>query len=92
MADTSRLLHVPSGEVTLAVQERSPAGPGRPTVVLVHGYPDHQSTWDALVARLPLDAWPSVPACASRPLNWRNSASAGLAKANNKASARSTSY
>jgi pimeloyl-ACP methyl ester carboxylesterase len=50
-------LRVRSGDVTIAVREHSPAGPGRPTVVLVHGYPDQQDTWDALVARLPLDAW-----------------------------------
>src|SRR6476619_8639512 len=51
------LLRVRSGELTIAVREHSPAGPGRPTVVLVHGYPDQQDTWDRLVARLPLDAW-----------------------------------
>jgi len=55
MADTPRELRVGSGEVTLAVREHSPAEPGRPTVVLVHGYPDRQDTWDALVAELPLD-------------------------------------
>ena len=54
-APTSR--RVRSDTVTLAVREHSPAGPGRPTVVLVHGYPDQQETWDTLVARLPLDAW-----------------------------------
>jgi pimeloyl-ACP methyl ester carboxylesterase len=48
---------VASGEVSLAVREHSPAGPGRPTVVLVHGYPDEQGTWDELVSRLPLDDW-----------------------------------
>ncbi len=52
---TSR--RVTSGDVSLAVREHSPAGPGRPTVVLVHGYPDNQDTWGALVARLPLDRW-----------------------------------
>ena len=46
-----------SGDVTLAVREHSPAGPGRPTVVLVHGYPDNQDTWAELVAVLPLDRW-----------------------------------
>ncbi len=50
-------LHVASGEVSLAVREHSPAGPGRPTVVLVHGYPDQQDTWDTLVAQLPIDDW-----------------------------------
>jgi pimeloyl-ACP methyl ester carboxylesterase len=41
----------------LALREHSPAGPGRPTVVLVHGYPDQQDTWNDLVSRLPLDEW-----------------------------------
>jgi pimeloyl-ACP methyl ester carboxylesterase len=53
-------LRVTSGEVTLAVTEHSPAAPARPTVVLVHGYPDQQDTWDAVVARLPLDDWQVV--------------------------------
>jgi pimeloyl-ACP methyl ester carboxylesterase len=48
---------VRSGDVTLAVREHSPAGPGRPTVVLVHGYPDRQDTWDTLVGHLPLERW-----------------------------------
>lgn len=48
---------VRSGDVSIAVREHTPPGPGRPTVVLVHGYPDRQDTWDALVARLPLDRW-----------------------------------
>lgn len=51
------LTFVRSGDVTLAVREQSPTGAGRPTVVLVHGYPDRQGTWDAVVARLPLDDW-----------------------------------
>lgn len=48
---------VVSGEVSLSVREHSPAGPGRPTVVLVHGYPDNQDTWSTLLTHLPLDAW-----------------------------------
>jgi pimeloyl-ACP methyl ester carboxylesterase len=48
---------VRSGDVTLAVREHSPAGPGRPTLVLVHGYPDRQDTWDTLVGHLPLQRW-----------------------------------
>jgi pimeloyl-ACP methyl ester carboxylesterase len=48
---------VRSGDVALAVREHSPAGDGRPTVVLLHGYPDRQTTWDALVRRLPLEDW-----------------------------------
>src|SRR5512146_1809984 len=50
-------LRVRSGDVAIAVREHSPAGPGRPDVVLVHGFPDQQDTWDAVVERLPLDAW-----------------------------------
>ena len=46
-----------SGDVSLSVREHSPAGPGRPTVVLVHGYPDNQDTWSTLLTHLPLDAW-----------------------------------
>ncbi len=46
-----------SGELRLAVREHSAAGPGRPSVVLVHGYPDRQDTWGALLDRLPLDRW-----------------------------------
>ena len=48
---------VRSGDVTLSVREHSVAGPSRPTVVLVHGYPDRQDTWDTLVEQLPLDRW-----------------------------------
>lgn len=50
-------LRVRSGDVTIAVREHSPAGPCRPDVVLVHGFPDQQDTWDAMIAQLPLDAW-----------------------------------
>lgn len=57
MPDTVPERRVRSDTVSLAVREHSPAGPGRPTVVLVHGYPDQQDTWDRLVARLPLDDW-----------------------------------
>src|SRR4051812_2391532 len=48
---------VRSGDLALAVREHSPAGPGRPTVVLVHGYPDRQATWATLLQHLPLDGW-----------------------------------
>ncbi|NUR07796.1 MAG: alpha/beta fold hydrolase [Nocardioidaceae bacterium] len=57
MPATSEILRVPSGDLALEVREHSPAGPGRPTVVLVHGYPDQQDTWAALIDRLPLDSW-----------------------------------
>jgi pimeloyl-ACP methyl ester carboxylesterase len=48
---------VRSGEVTLEVREHGPAGRGRPTVVLVHGYPDRQDTWAGLVRALPVEDW-----------------------------------
>jgi pimeloyl-ACP methyl ester carboxylesterase len=57
MPSSPSSLRVTSGDVTIAVREHSPAGPGRPTVVLVHGYPDSQDTWGALVAQLPLQDW-----------------------------------
>jgi pimeloyl-ACP methyl ester carboxylesterase len=50
-------LQVRSGDVTLAVREHSAAGPGKPTVVLVHGYPDQQDVWRQLIGRFPLDDW-----------------------------------
>lgn len=42
-----------SGDLSIAVTEHSPAGPDRPTVVLVHGYPDRQQAWERVVERLP---------------------------------------
>ncbi len=57
MLASPRSLRVRSGDVSIAVQEHSPAGPGRPTVVLLHGYPDQHDVWHATIARLPLDAW-----------------------------------
>jgi pimeloyl-ACP methyl ester carboxylesterase len=35
------------------VREHTAPGPDRPTVVLVHGYPDDQGTWAPLLAALP---------------------------------------
>jgi pimeloyl-ACP methyl ester carboxylesterase len=46
---------VASAGIDLAVRERGEPGAGRPTVVLVHGYPDEQSMWDPVAALL-LDA------------------------------------
>ena len=46
---------VDSNGVRIAVRGHSPAAPDRPTVVLVHGYPDRQQMWDLVVERLPLD-------------------------------------
>ena len=41
---------VQSGNVSLAVSRRG--DPGRPTVLLVHGYPDNQSVWNEVAAQL----------------------------------------
>lgn len=60
MAAAPALSHIRSGPVSLAVRRHSPSGPQRPTVVLVHGYPDRQDTWDTLVSHLPLDRWQVV--------------------------------
>lgn len=49
MATTRR---VASAGVELAVREQGEPGPDRPTVVLVHGYPDEQSMWDPVAALL----------------------------------------
>jgi pimeloyl-ACP methyl ester carboxylesterase len=57
MPPTVTTKRVQSADISLALREHSPAGPGRPTVVLVHGYPDQQDTWDTLVERLPLRSW-----------------------------------
>ena len=57
MPPTVTTKRVQSADISLAMREHSPAGPGRPTVVLVHGYPDQQDTWDTLVERLPLRSW-----------------------------------
>src|SRR5689334_16894269 len=48
MAETRRW--VDSGGLRLAV--RVTGDPGRPTVLLVHGYPDNSAVWDGVVARL----------------------------------------
>jgi pimeloyl-ACP methyl ester carboxylesterase len=57
MAAAPTPLRIRSGDLTLSVREHSPQGPGRPTVVLVHGYPDQQDVWSTLISRLPLDDW-----------------------------------
>ena len=57
MALSPTTSQVRSGDVTLAVREHGSPGPDRTDVVLVHGYPDRQDTWDALVEHLPLDRW-----------------------------------
>lgn len=43
---------VPSTGVDICVTEHTPAGAGRATVVLVHGYPDRQEMWQPLLAEL----------------------------------------
>ena len=57
MATHPRDLRVRSTGLTLGVREHSAWGPGKQTLVLVHGYPDQQDTWDRLIGRLPLDTW-----------------------------------
>ncbi len=47
---TTRL--VPSTGLSIAVREHTAAGPDRPTVVLVHGYPDQQESWELVVEEL----------------------------------------
>lgn len=47
---TPRLLRVRSGDIELAV--RCWDQPDRPTLVLVHGYPDNQGVWRAVVEQL----------------------------------------
>lgn len=46
---------VRSGSVTLAVYEHSAAAPDKPSVILVHGYPDQADMWDLVIAELDLD-------------------------------------
>ncbi|WP_338780957.1 SDR family oxidoreductase [Streptomyces sp. DG1A-41] len=46
----ARERRVPTGEVELCVAELG--DPGRPTVVLVHGYPDSKEVWSEVAARL----------------------------------------
>jgi pimeloyl-ACP methyl ester carboxylesterase len=48
----TRTRQVTSHGVALAVVEHTEPGPGRPTVVLVHGYPDEQRMWEPVVAAL----------------------------------------
>lgn len=45
----NRTLSVPSAGLRLAVREHTAPGPGRPTVVLVHGFPDQQDMWDPVI-------------------------------------------
>jgi pimeloyl-ACP methyl ester carboxylesterase len=48
-------LRVHSADVAIAVRVHSEWRPGKASVVLVHGYPDQQQTWDDLIAALPLE-------------------------------------
>ncbi|WP_329456937.1 SDR family oxidoreductase [Streptomyces sp. NBC_01497] len=43
---------VPSGRITLDVAEFGSPGPDRPTVLLVHGYPDSKEVWLPVARRL----------------------------------------
>lgn len=51
MSNSEARRTVRRGDVELAVYETG-AGGGRPTVVLVHGYPDDHTVWDAVVPLL----------------------------------------
>lgn len=48
-------MRVHSAGVSLEVHEHSSWSPGRPSVLLVHGYPDQQQIWDRLLTALPHD-------------------------------------
>src|SRR5690348_7335526 len=48
-------MRVRAAGVALEVHEQSPWAEGRPTVLLVHGYPDQQEIWDPVLAELPHD-------------------------------------
>ncbi|SOZ35129.1 alpha/beta fold hydrolase [Cupriavidus neocaledonicus] len=43
---------IDAGDVRLAVTRWGEPGPMRPTIVLVHGYPDNSEVWHAVAARL----------------------------------------
>ncbi len=55
MTPPARGLRVRSGNLALAAREHSAWSPGKASVVLVHGYPDQQDTWDEVIAALPRD-------------------------------------
>jgi len=48
-------VRVHSAGVSLEVHEHSSWTRGRPSVLLVHGYPDQQQVWDRLLDALPRD-------------------------------------
>jgi pimeloyl-ACP methyl ester carboxylesterase len=48
---------VPSTGLSLNVREHTAAGPGKPHVILVHGYPDQQDMWDPVLESLDGDAF-----------------------------------
>lgn len=48
-------MRVHSAGVSLEVHEHSSWARGRPSVLLVHGYPDQQQVWDRLLDALPRD-------------------------------------
>ena len=48
-------MRVHSAGVSLEVHEHSSWTRGRPSVLLVHGYPDQQQVWDRLLDALPRD-------------------------------------
>ena len=50
MLEGARARRVRTGGIELCVAELG--DPGRPTVVLVHGYPDSKEVWSEVAARL----------------------------------------
>lgn len=44
--------HVSSDGLLIDVREHSAPGPGKPHVILVHGYPDQQDMWDPVIEQL----------------------------------------
>lgn len=56
--DAATVRQVPgAGGLRLCVREHSRPGPGKPHVVLVHGYPDRQEMWSPLLEALDGDAF-----------------------------------
>ncbi len=55
MSQTAGDLRVTSSGVHLSVRQHSAPAAGKPTLILVHGYPDQQDMWDRLIRRLDLD-------------------------------------
>jgi pimeloyl-ACP methyl ester carboxylesterase len=55
MDGATNVRRIRSAGLSLAAVEHSAWAPGRQSVILVHGYPDQQDVWDAVIASLPHD-------------------------------------